>query len=139
MHSFELASYNEPSIAKNTIDVYCRYIWSIGSCYRIPVVSSCGANNLHFYWDSAACEYLQNWSPDFPAPVKHWTADVGESVTVPKQDFHDVTASHNFTPETLTYEMMRSEEEYNSKKNNNQQNDIKKLSNMYHWSLCLSS
>lgn len=33
---------------------------------RIPVVSSCGANNLHFYWDSAACEYLQNWSPDFP-------------------------------------------------------------------------
>lgn len=32
---------------------------------RIPVLSPCGANNLHFYWDSAACEYLLNWSPGF--------------------------------------------------------------------------
>ena len=34
---------------------------------RIPIVSDCGATNLHFYWDSAACEYLVNWSPNFKA------------------------------------------------------------------------
>ena len=65
---------NEPSIATNPTDVYLPiYLEHFfdPAPYRIPVVSSCGANNLHFYWDSAACEYLQNWSPDFPAPVKH--------------------------------------------------------------------
>jgi hypothetical protein len=43
-----------------------------GTTCRIPVLSPCGANNLHFYWDSAACEYLLNWSPGFAAPWKHW-------------------------------------------------------------------
>eukprot|EP00438_Fugacium_kawagutii_P013080 Skav213381 [mRNA] locus=scaffold797:235353:240535:- [translate_table: standard] len=32
---------------------------------RIPVVSACGAPNLHLYWDSGACEYLHNWSPEY--------------------------------------------------------------------------
>ncbi|CAE7601917.1 ENDO1 [Symbiodinium natans] len=31
---------------------------------RIPVQSPCGTSNLHAYWDSAACTYLINWSPD---------------------------------------------------------------------------
>ncbi|CAK8994036.1 unnamed protein product [Durusdinium trenchii] len=47
----------------------------------IPVISDCGANNLHFYWDSAACQYLVNWSPHYQDHREALTQNASDLIT----------------------------------------------------------